>query len=116
MGEVFADEEADSRAVLLSELPALLSESLLALRIQLLSVGDNESDEPDPRFFDLASTSNAGSWACVTRSRRDDDRVDAECAAERVRGTLVAVGAGAGLTPFSSRCSGHGFWIACAIS
>lgn len=125
---------------------ALLSESLLARRIQLLtSVGESESlssELAELRFFLLdraPSSSRLASSACVAArlagaglvraSLRADVRVDPEeeparwCAVvvlERVLRELLLLTLGAevelGLTPFSSRCSGHGFWIACAIS
>lgn len=108
--------------VLLSVLPTLFSESLLARRIQLLSVGERESfsiDPADPRLRDGGSTSRVvNSWSA--RGRRDeDDRVDDEevyrvadeDAVERCVLLLVG-GVGAevlGFTPFSRRWSGQGF-------
>lgn len=113
----------------------LLSESLLALRIQLLRVGDNDnlSNELDEsRFFLLDRVEEAASKSrpvssdvdVVVRERREADDDEALAAEEEEEEDRVArcevlllrlVGALA-FTPFSNRCSGQGFWIACAIS
>lgn len=115
--------------LLLVVLLVLLSESLLALLIQLLSVGESESlssELVELRFFllDLASVSSAASSAwvvamvgaaldLVSRRTEDDERAEDLAAEEdRVLRELLAAAAEcvddvvvveAGLTPFSSK-------------
>ena len=139
MSDSIGEDEEEYRR--LSELDELLSESLLAIRIQLLNVGDSESrssELAESRFLllDLVVDSKArpgNSVGAAARERRDPDDDDDEFfGADEDEGRDVrcdllllllllllpveAAVEGLGLTPFSNKCSGHGFWIACAIS
>lgn len=118
-GLIPLDSTGDADEDLRSPLVELLSESLLALLIQLLNVGDKDNlsnEVAESRFFllDLVdtpeSTSDNSGLVVVARERRETDD---ECfGVEAVdREELCTTGAVEvlGLTPFSRRCNGHGF-------